>query len=163
MRAIPKPILLSLAAACIACGGGSPPRPAASAAAAESPALPPGHPPVSEGAQAGAPSGDAVAGTVRLSPKLSAGPGDVLYLIARQGATTLSVQRIESPRFPLEFSLSAAGAMVGGVAFEGSVDVVARLSRSGDAIASSGDLEGTAKGVSIPASKVEITIDTARP
>lgn len=161
-----KPVLLSLAAACLACGGSPAPRPAASAAPAESPALPPGHPPVSSGAGTGAGAahaGDAIAGTVRLSPKLAAGPGDVLYLIAKQGATTLAVQRIEAPRFPLEFSLSAADAMVSGVAFEGSVDVVARLSRSGDAIPSSGDLEGVTKGVSIPASGVELTIDTARP
>jgi len=165
MRATAKPLLLSsLALACLACGGGSAPRPAASAAATEeSPALPPGHPPVSSGAQGGTVSGDAVAGTVRLSPKLTVGTGDVLYLIARQGAVTLAVQRIEAPRFPLEFSLSAADAMVSGAAFEGKVDVVARVSRSGDAIPSSGDIEGVTKDVPIPASGIAVTIDTARP
>ncbi len=171
---------LLAAAACVACGGSSAPRTAASAAppdsgdlkpigtreAPASPALPPGHPPIGSGAAAGPASSHAqagVSGTVALAPKLVAGPGDVLYLIAKQGATTLAVRRIEKPAFPLDFELTGADAMVSGVAFEGPVDVVARLSRSGDAIPAKGDLEGVTKGVAVPASRVTITIDTTRP
>jgi cytochrome c-type biogenesis protein CcmH len=104
-----------------------------------------------------------VAGTVLLSAKLSAGPGDVLYLIAKKGPTTLAVRRIDKPAFPLEFELSGADAMVSGVPFEGPVDLVARLSRTGDAIPAKGDLEGVAKGVAVPAARVKVTIDSVRP
>jgi hypothetical protein len=43
------------------------------------------------------------------------------------------------------------------------VDVVARVSRTGDAIPTKGDLEGTAKSVKVPAKDVRLTIDTVRP
>ncbi len=98
-----------------------------------------------------------------LAAKLAAGPGDVLYLIAKQGPTTLAVRRIDKPVFPLEFELTGADAMVSGVPFVGPVDLVARLSRTGDAIPAKGDLEGVTKGVAVPASGVKITIDTTRP
>ncbi|HKZ31040.1 MAG TPA: hypothetical protein VJ648_01640, partial [Vicinamibacteria bacterium] len=128
--------------------------------------LPPGHPPIGPAA-AGGPASDRsaahVAGTVQLSPKLVAGPGDVLYLIAKKGPTTLAVRRIEKPAFPLDFEVTGADAMVSGVPFEGPVDLVARLSRSGDAIPTKGDLEGVTKDVAVPASGVKVTIDTTRP
>jgi cytochrome c-type biogenesis protein CcmH len=170
---------LIVSAACVACGGSSAPRTAASPAppdsgdlkpigtreAQPSPSLPPGHPKVAPGATAGS-SADVslgrVAGTVLLSPKLAAGPGDVLYLIAKQGATTLAVRRIDKPAFPLDFELTGADAMVSGVPFVGPVDLVARLSRTGDAIPAKGDLEGVTKGVAVPAAGVKVTIDTTR-
>jgi hypothetical protein len=43
------------------------------------------------------------------------------------------------------------------------VDVVARVSRTGDAIPAKGDLEGTAKGVAVPSKDVKLTIDSVRP
>jgi hypothetical protein len=43
------------------------------------------------------------------------------------------------------------------------VDVVARVSRTGDAIPAKGDLEGVTKGVAIPASGVRVTVDAVRP
>jgi len=88
---------------------------------------------------------------------------DVLYLIAKKGPTTLAVRRIEKPAFPLDFEVTGADAMVSGVPFEGPVDLVARLSRSGDAIPTKGDLEGVTKDVAVPASGVKVTIDTTRP
>ena len=173
-------VSLLVAASFLSCSGPAAPRAAASGSSADgppqapgapphgdtAPGLPPGHPPIGSGAAAESAPDRArtrVAGTARLSPKLSAGPGDVLYVIAKKGTTTLAVQRIEKPAFPLAFELSAADAMVSGVAFEGPVDLVARLSRSGDAIPSKGDLEGLTKGVAVPASGVEVTIDTTRP
>ena len=169
---------LLVVACCFACGGSSAPRADASAAPPESgdpkalppgpgdaASLPPGHPPIGPAAAGGSEadrSAGHVAGTVQLSPKLAAGPGDVLYLIAKKGATTLAVRRIEKPAFPLDFELTGADAMVSGVPFEGPVDLVARLSRSGDAIPAKGDLEGVAKGVAVPASGVKVTIDTTR-
>jgi len=52
--------------------------------------------------------------------------------------------------------------MMGGGSFEGPVDVVARLSRTGDAIPAKGDLEGVAKSVKVPSKSVQLTIDTVR-
>jgi cytochrome c-type biogenesis protein CcmH len=186
-------ISLLVAVCSLACGGPSAPRPAASAASPaasddlrplssrEAPAtgaaatsapvdpaasLPPGHPPIGPAAPA-APAGDRaqarLSGTILLSPKLAAGPSDVLYVMAKQGPTTLVVRRIEKPAFPVTFELSDSDSMGSGVAFEGTVDVVARLSRSGDAIPAKGDLEGTTRGVALPATGVRVTIDTVRP
>lgn len=186
-------ICLLVAVSCVACGGPSAPRPAASAASPaasdelrplssrEAPAtgpagtsapvdpaasLPPGHPPIGPAAPA-TPAGERakarLSGTILLSPKLAAGASDVLYVMAKKGPTTLVVRRIEKPAFPVAFELSDSDSMGSGVAFEGTVDVVARLSRSGDAIPTKGDLEGTTRGVALPASGVRVTIDTLRP
>ena len=170
---------LLIAVCGIACGGTPAPRPAAQAASpaasddlrplssreAKSPSsagtpapvdpaasLPPGHPPIGPGAVA-PPTGERakplLSGTILLSPKLAAGPSDVVYVMAKKGATTLVVRRIDKPAFP--------------VAFEGRVDVVARVSRTGDAIPAKGDLEGVTKGVAIPASGIRVTVDAVRP
>jgi len=131
--------------------------------------LPPGHPPIDGAAMGAAPgpaarSAGSVAGRIAVSRnlELSLAPGDVLYVMAKKGTTTLAVRRIERPSFPLEFEISGADAMVGGLAFEGPVDIVARLSRTGDAIPTKGDLEGIARGVAVPAKGVSLTIDRAR-
>lgn len=192
MKKTPKLAALIVGATCLACGGSPAPRTSATAAPTESgdlkplgtreapspqapgpppgadaaTGLPPGHPPIGSGAAAGTAADRAqgsVVGTVLLSAKLNAGPGDVLYLIAKKGPTTLAVRRIDKPAFPLEFELSGADAMVSGVPFEGPVDLVARLSRTGDAIPAKGDLEGVAKGVAVPAARVKVTIDSVRP
>ena len=132
---------------------GSAPTPAA--------APPAGHPPIGE-AIPGAKSAGSLAGTIALSPKLTVQPSDVLYVMAKKGTATLAVRRVDKPTFPFEFEISAGDAMMGGSPFEGPVDVVARVSRTGDAIPSKGDLEGVAKNVKIPSKNVELTIDTVR-
>ena len=52
--------------------------------------------------------------------------------------------------------------MMAGIDFVGPVDVVARLSKTGDAIPAKGDLEGVARAVKIPATGVKLTIDSVR-
>jgi cytochrome c-type biogenesis protein CcmH len=134
--------------------------------ASANPSLPPGHPPIGAGGAKAEPAGPAqtlLSGTIALSARLSAGPNDVLYVMAKKGQTTLMVRRIDKPAFPVSFELSEADAMVSGVPFEGPVDVVARLSRTGDAIPAKGDLEGVAKQIKVPASGVRVTIDAIRP
>jgi hypothetical protein len=86
----------------------------------------------------------------------------VLYVMAKKDGSTLAVLRAEAPSFPFAFELSKANAMVSGIALEGPVDIVARVSRTGDAIASPGDLEGTTTGVAVPATRVDVTIDRVR-
>jgi cytochrome c-type biogenesis protein CcmH len=102
-----------------------------------------------------------VSGTITLSPKLGTGvgAGEVLYVMAKKDGATLAVRRVETPSFPYAFEVSEGHAMVAGMAFEGPVDIVARLSKTGDAIPSPGDLEGTAGNVQVPSSGVAVTID----
>jgi cytochrome c-type biogenesis protein CcmH len=125
------------------------------------PALPSGHPPLGEPAP-GAKSAGSIAGTLALSPKLKVNPSDVLYIMAKKGTATLAVRRVDKLSFPMEFEISGGDAMMGGAAFAGPVDVVARVSRTGDAIPAKGDLEGWAKGVKVPAKGLQLTIDTVR-
>jgi hypothetical protein len=123
--------------------------------------LPPGHPPIVE-PPAGATSAGSIAGTIALSPTLRAAPADVLYIMAKKGTATLAVRRVDKPSFPYAFEISGSDAMMDGRSFQGPVDVVARLSKTGDAIAAKGDLEGVAKNVRIPSKNVSLTIDTVR-
>lgn len=133
-------------------------------------ALPAGHPPLGEGGAAGmstststsAKASGTIAGTVSLGAGIATTPSDVLYVMAKKGGATLAVRRVESPAFPVAFELRGSDAMTGGADFAGPVDVVARLSRTGDAIPSAGDAEGTARSVPIPARAVKVTIDSVR-
>ena len=91
-------------------------------------------------------------------------PTDVLYLIARSTRTggVVAVRREDGVQFPFAFTLGAADVMVQGTPFEGPFDVTARLSKTGDALAAKGDLEGSAGGVAVGSSKVAITLDRVR-
>ncbi len=142
--------------------------------------LPPGHPPVGGGDPTGGdphggpdPHGNVAAagpvrsagsitGSISVAPKLRSGSGGVLYVIAKRGASTIAVRRVDRPAFPFAFEISGADTMSPGIAFEGPLDVVARLSSSGDAIPAKGDIEGAARNVKVPARGVSITIDTVR-
>jgi len=129
--------------------------------------LPPGHPPIGDTPGtpgAAAASGKSVSGTITLSDDLGdrVAASDVLYVMAKKDGATLAVQRVESPSFPLPFEVSEGHAMVVGTTIEGPVDIVARLSKTGDAIPSAGDLEGTTTGVAVPAERVAVTIDQVR-
>jgi cytochrome c-type biogenesis protein CcmH len=135
-------------------------------------ALPPGHPPI-DGAAGGASAAPAAAsheraltGTVAVAPALAArlNPADVLYIIARNHKTqaVVAVRRDEGVRFPHSFELGAQHVMVQGQAFAGPFDVVARVSRSGDAIAAPGDLEGLVSEVAAGSQRVAILVDRVR-
>ena len=132
--------------------------------------LPPGHPTVGQPDPHGnlaAPGGAAmsagsVTGTIALAPTLTVGPNDVLYLIAKKGKGTLAVRRVDKPSFPFAFEISGADVMTAGTSFEGPLDLVVRVSRTGDAIPAKGDIEGAAKGVKVPATGVRLTIDSVR-
>ena len=147
--------------------GGTTTAPPGAAGSDDAAPLPPGHPPI-EG-MPGTPgtvaaAGASVAGTITVSDELEArlGPSDVLYVMAKKDGATLAVQRVESPSFPLPFQVSEGHAMVAGTTIEGPVDIVARLSKTGDAIPSPGDLEGTTTGVAVPAQGIAVTIDHVR-
>jgi cytochrome c-type biogenesis protein CcmH len=138
--------------------------PAASAAPAADSSLPPGHPPIDAAPPAGAAADTgSIAGTIAVAPSLqSRASGGVLFVIARSGADRriVAVRREDNVTFPFKFGISGRDAMIAGTTFAGPLEVTARLSKSGDAVAAKGDLEGTARGVAVGATDVKVTLDT---
>ena len=145
-------------------------RDGAASSAAEAPpadsSLPPGHPPVDgappmhtdTGASVGGSVAGSVAGTVTVAANLqSRTSGGVLFVIARSGAERriVAVRREAGATFPFAFHISGADAMMAGTSFSGPLEITARLSQSGDAVAAKGDLEGVAKGVAVGAADVK--------
>lgn len=125
--------------------------------------LPPGHPPMG-GTPAAAPAETgSVAGTIAVAARLQGrAAGGVLFVIARSGADRriVAVRREEGATFPFKFRISGADAMMAGTTFAGPLEITARLSKSGDAVAARGDLAGVARGIAVGAKDVKITIDT---
>ena len=123
-------------------------------------------PPVARAPVVPASRGEGVSGTVAIAAGLAGRvrPTDGLYVIARSAKTggVVAVRRVDGVRFPLAFALDAADVMVQGTAFEGPFDVTARLSKTGDAVAAKGDLEGSVEAVAVGASRVAITLDRVR-
>jgi hypothetical protein len=137
------------------------------APAAPKGSLPPGHPPLDGGVPAGpvASQAESVAGTITLAPALrERAAGGVLFVIARSGADRqiVAVRREDGVTFPFAFRISSADAMIAGTRFKGPLEVTARLSKSGDAVAAKGDLEGVARGIDVGAKDVKIALDSVR-
>lgn len=90
-----------------------------------------------------------ITGVISVSPELAAKlkPTDILYLIARgqQIGPPSAVKRFERPQFPLRYIIGPEDAMMPGLpGFEssGNLTIAARISRTGNAMPSPGDLEG---------------------
>lgn len=93
---------------------------------------------------------DGIQGTISIDTKLKTKRegGGTLFIIARRAATQggppLAVKRIASPVFPLSYSLGRENMMIPGSAFEGKVNIVARLDRDSDPLTrGSDDLTGS--------------------
>ncbi|MGE5792263.1 MAG: c-type cytochrome biogenesis protein CcmI [Bacteroidota bacterium] len=128
-------------------------------------------------AQAAKPPGDAaagpaarVAGTVSLAPSLAAtaAPDDTVFIFARAVGgppAPLAVLRRQVKDLPAKFALDDSMAMAPNLKLSGFPEVIvgARVSRSGDAIPRSGDLQGLSQPVKVGASGVVVVIDTAVP
>lgn len=156
--------------------GGLPAAPAAAVpgSQADSPAV---RPDASAATQVqAAPSADSPAGPamrvkVSLSPDLAAAaaPTDTLFVFARAPSgppMPLAVQRLKVADLPATVRLDDGMAMVPSMRLSAFPEVVvgARISKSGQASPSSGDLEGQTGPVSVAgASEVNVTIDTQRP
>lgn len=120
---------------------------------------------VSEQKQALAPA--KVAGVVDLDPKLRASmkPGDTLFIFARAlngPKMPVAMLRAKASELPLSFALDDSMAMAPRFKLSnvGQVVVGARLSKSGDALARSGDLEGLSMPVAAGADNVRIIINS---
>ena len=112
----------------------------------------------------------AVRGSIRIASNLAAKarPGDTIFVFARaaQGPKMpLALLRRQVKDLPFEFSLDDSMAMMPDLTLSKYAPVIigARISRSGDAIAASGDLQGFSKPVAAGTSGVTITIDQVVP
>src|SRR5437868_4695083 len=111
--------------------------------------------------QAGTTSGPALAITLQIDPTLAslATPGDSLFVFARRAdgsGPPVAVKRIALEKLPLQVSLSDADSPMpaGKLTEQKTVQVMARLSKSGNAQADSGDVE---------ADPVTVTVADAKP
>jgi cytochrome c-type biogenesis protein CcmH len=114
--------------------------------------------------------GTTIAGTVSLSPALAAkaSPDDPVFIFARpaQGPKMpLAVMRKKVRDLPATFSLDDSMAMAPEMKISSFPEIVigARVTKSGNAVPQSGDLEGFSKPVALGAAGVAVVIDAARP
>jgi len=135
------------------------------AAAAEAPPVA-GAGPMEAPAGAGNAPGAGVRGKVVLASSLAAKaqPGDTVFVFARaaQGPRVpLALVRKQVKDLPFEFALDDSMAMMPEYTLSKYSPVIigARISRSGDAIAAAGDLQGFSTPVKVGANSVRVTID----
>jgi cytochrome c-type biogenesis protein CcmH len=121
-------------------------------------------------AQAAAPAAAQVAGTVSLSPELAAkaSPNDTLYVFAKapQGPPMpLATFRAQVKDLPMKFNLddSMAPTPMARLSDFPSVIVGARISKSGNPMPQSGDLQGMTEAVQLGSSGVEVKINSVVP
>jgi cytochrome c-type biogenesis protein CcmH len=114
--------------------------------------------------------GMSIAGTVTLNPSIAAraAPGDLVFIFARpaEGARMpLAIIRTTVKDLPAKFTLDDSMAMTPETRMSNFAEIVvgARVSKSGNAVPASGDLEGFSKPVKIGATGINVVIDTARP
>lgn len=89
-------------------------------------------------------------------------PKGTLYIFAKKfgGAMPmpLAVQKIESPKFPVKFTLDESKKMMPNLPFKGPFVIVARISPSGDAMDKSGVEVKTSKPISLGAKDIQLSI-----
>lgn len=118
----------------------------------------------------------AAAGSVRVSGQVSisselmarAAAGDTLFVFARAvngPPMPLAIVRAKAGELPLEFSLDESMAMMPSMSMANYSQVVvgARISRSGNAMPQSGDLQGSSGAVAVGTEGLKIMIDTVVP
>ena len=107
-----------------------------------------------------------VTGTAKIGPDMAANASaeDTVFIFARasQGPRMpLAMVRTQVKNLPMEFSLDDSQAMMPAMTLSkfASVDIVVRVSKSGQAMPASGDLEGVVKGVGNDSQGVEVVVD----
>ena len=111
-----------------------------------------------------------VTGSVKLAPAIAAraGPDDTVFVIARAvkgPPMPLAVKRFKVRDLPLNFSMSDADAMMPELTISkiGEIVVVARVSKSGEPKAASGDLEGISAPLKAPHRDIALEISRVLP
>jgi cytochrome c-type biogenesis protein CcmH len=126
-------------------------------------------PPAAIPSEKTAQTASAVTLRIDIAPTIAgkAAPGSSLFVIARRGDSgpPLAVVRRTVGTWPLELTVTDADAMLPGIALAegGPLRVIARVSRKGEPIASSGDLYGEVGYDFSSASPVNVTIDRIVP
>src|SRR3569832_307064 len=118
-----------------------------------------------------APAAASAEGTVKIKPELAAkvAPTDTVFIFARakQGSPMpLAVMRAQVKDLPLKFHLDdsmAVAPMAPRLSSVAQVEVGARSSKSGEARAQSGDLQGTVGPIRLGSAGVEVVIDSVVP
>lgn len=110
----------------------------------------------------------AITGSVTLAPELASRvqAGDTLFIFARASdgpPIPLAAVRTQAGNWPVAFRLDDSSAMMENMALSrfSNVDIVARVSRQGNATAQPGDLEGAVQNVAVGSQGVDLTIDRA--
>jgi len=124
-----------------------------------------------DGGKAAAPGGAAtVSGTVTLAPalKAKAAPTDTVFIFARAATgprMPLALLRVQVKDLPMQFALDDSQSMSPQFKLSTQTDVVvgARVSKTGQAMPNSGDLEGVSPSVKVGTRGMAITIDTVLP
>jgi hypothetical protein len=95
-------------------------------------------------------------------------PQAVLFIIARQAGGAagppLAVKKIDSPKFPLDYSLGQDNVMMQGTPFAGKLNITVRLDKDGNpATRGAGDLTGEYKKnpVEVGTKNADIVINQA--
>ncbi len=114
-------------------------------------------------------AGAVISGTVRLAPELASkiAPGDALFIFARAAEgvrTPLAIVRVTAAELPYAFKLddSQASSPQLRLSAQQSLVVIARVSKTGNAMAKPGDLEGSSKPLAPGSRGVELIIDQVR-
>lgn len=111
-------------------------------------------------------SGASVSGSVTLAPELESkiSPDDTLYIFAQAVSgpkMPLAILKITAKELPLRFSLDDTLAVAPMMKLSDFKEVIvgARISKSGNAMPQSGDLEGFSQPVAVGAKNIRISID----
>jgi cytochrome c-type biogenesis protein CcmH len=110
-----------------------------------------------------------IRGSLEIAPALKSrlAEGDMIFLFARplEGGPPVAAVRGSAAGLPMDFELSDRLAMNPGnlLSQQKEVVLVARISKSGNPMAQSGDLEGSVSGVRVGASGVTLVIDKLLP
>lgn len=114
--------------------------------------------------------GASVAGTVSIASTLAGkvAPTDTLFIFARaaQGPRMpLAIMRVQAQNLPLTFSLNDSMAAMPSMKLSSASEVIigARISKSGDAMPRTGDLQGSSAVVKVGSEGVKIVIDSVAP
>ncbi len=121
--------------------------------------------------QTAAQAGATISGKLDLAPalKAKAHPDDVVFIFARSsqgaGGPPLAALKTQVSKLPLEFTLDDSMAMVPSMALSNQKEVMltARVSKSGQPMPDSGDLEGSIASVKVGSKGVKLVIDRIRP
>ncbi len=100
-----------------------------------------------------------LSGIVNVTGKV---PKGTLYIFAKkfggQMPMPLAVQKIESPKFPVEFNLDESKKMMPNLPFKGPFVIIARISPSGDAMDKTGIEGKTSRPIRLGTKDIEISI-----